>query len=397
MGLSQEVKAVILGDLQKKENNMKIILTGGHFSPAYSIIQKLTDSEIVVIGRKYAFEGDRNTTFEYSLCQSRGIKFIELSTGRLQRKLTSSTIPSILKFPKGVYSAINILRTERPDVVVTFGGYVALPVAMAAKVLGIPVVLHEQTQQAGLSAKIIAKFAEVTCISFESSKKYFKNQNVVLTGNPIREEFFKNMENATFSAHVPFIYVTGGSTGSHAINEAVGKILPTLLEKYTVIHQTGNSVEFNDYETLTKLKNSLPQELSKKYLLSQFFSVEEVSYLMQNAELVISRSGINTVLELMAVRAVGLLIPLPIGQKNEQLTNAHYYKDEGFGEVLLQKDITPERLKDLIHAIIENRQKYAQKGGVHHKAVIENAAQNIIEQIYHYGRGKEGTKPKTHG
>ena len=187
---------------------MKIVITGGHFSPAHSVIKKLTKSdEILVIGRRYAFEGDTNETYEYQICQRELISFSEIKAGRLQRKLTSRSIPAALKFPKGIYDALKILKDFNPDVVVTFGGYVGLPVALASSILKIPVVLHEQTQNAGLSSKLIAKVASVICVSFDSSLKHFKQKNVVLTGNPIREEILK-LKNTASNSEKTIIYIT---------------------------------------------------------------------------------------------------------------------------------------------------------------------------------------------
>ena len=169
---------------------MKIAITGGHFSPAYAIMQKLINTdEILCIGRKHALEGDKSLSYEFSVCKTLKIPFFELETGRLTRKVTKNSVVSFAKFPSGVLQALRILKTEKPDIVVTFGGYVGLPVALSAKILGIPVILHEQTQKAGLSARLISKVASVILISFDSSRSFFKNKNVILTGNPIRPEF----------------------------------------------------------------------------------------------------------------------------------------------------------------------------------------------------------------
>ncbi|MDO8269255.1 MAG: UDP-N-acetylglucosamine--N-acetylmuramyl-(pentapeptide) pyrophosphoryl-undecaprenol N-acetylglucosamine transferase [Candidatus Levybacteria bacterium] len=373
---------------------MRIVITGGHFSPAYSVIQKIkSDNDILVVGRKYAFEGEVNETYEYKVCQRERISFKEINAGRLQRKFTLHSVPPLLRFPRGIYSAYKILMEFKPDVIVTFGGYVGLPVAVAASLLRIPVVLHEQTQRAGLASKAIARIARVVCLSYEASREYFKNANTVLTGNPLRSEIFE--DNALpLAITKPFIYITGGSTGAHFINETIYSILPELLNKYSVVHQTGNAAEFNDFATLTQFKKTLSLEYSKKYTVSEFFSPQEVASFFQNAVLVISRSGANTVLELMATGAVGLLIPLPHGQKSEQKDNAKLYVNTGMGEFLEQKDVTREGLVALIHAMINNREKYAKKAADASKYVHQDAADKIIEQIELYGkRGSSGVRP----
>ncbi len=358
---------------------MKIIITGGHFSPAYAILQKLKNEHaVVVIGRKHAFDGDDNETFEYKLCQKLEIPFRILSAGKLQRKLTSKTIPSFARFPNGVYQAIKILRKEKPDVTVTFGGYVGLPVALASKILGIPVVLHEQTQKAGLSARLIARVASVILISFESSKQYFNKRKTVLTGNPIRPEFFEN-KRKEFVVQKPAIYITGGSTGSHFINDVVGKIIEDLCQDYHVYHQTGNAKEFGDFEKLEKFRH-------KNYTVSQFYSPSEVFSLLRESELVVSRSGINTVCELLACGAMSLLIPLPFGQRNEQKDNAIFLKNLGVGEYMDQEDVSPLSLLLKIRAMIKEKDRYKKNIKSAQSHIQINAADKIIEQILLYGR-----------
>lgn len=372
---------------------MRIVFTGGHFSPAYSVIQKIKGKdELLVIGRRYAFEGDNNETYEYKICKREGLPFEELVTGRLQRKFTKYTIPSMVKFPRGVLEAFTILKKFRPDVVVTFGGYIGLPVAIAASFLNIPVVLHEQTQKTGLSARLISKMANVVCLSFDSSKKYFKNKNVIVTGNPLREEIFENQALPQYISK-PFIYITGGSTGAHAINNAVYSILSELLKEVMVVHQTGNSKEYKDYEALSEFKKKLPSEYSKKYVVSQFFGPQEVASFFQNAQLVVSRAGANTVLELMATGAVAILIPLPYGQKSEQKENALLLEKVGLGKILDQENLSGENLTRLIHDMIRERDIYEKNKQKASQLVVRDAAENLIEQIYHYGRGSKGNTP----
>jgi len=379
---------VRLGDSEKL-NNMKILITGGHFSPAYSVIQKLDKADILVVGRKYAFEGDQNETLEYKICKSLDIPFKEIQTGRLQRKISLHTIPSILKFPKGVREAIRIIKGFRPDVVLTFGGYIGLPVALAAKILGVPVVLHEQTQKAGLSNRLISKFAQAVCISFESSREFFKNRNIILTGNPLREIFLHSSEFPNMRISSPFIYITGGSTGSHAINAAVEKIIPDLLRNNTVVHQTGDSMEFGDFDRLSELKNSLDIDLSKKYILKKFFSVEEVAYLFKKADVVVSRSGINTVLELVASQSRAVLIPLPYGQRNEQEDNADFFVGLGGGVKILQKDLNEFSLKEAIHDMMNNKIKFSIHNAQVSEFIFPDAPERIIDVIQKYGSGKK--------
>lgn len=377
----------------QKLNDMKILITGGHFSPAYSVIQKLKNDNILVAGRKYAFEGDKNETLEYRVCKELKIPFVEIDTARLQRKITKKTIPSILRFPNGLFFSFKILREFKPDVVVTFGGYVGLPIALVASILKIPIILHEQTQKAGLASRIISKFATIILISFPSSEKYFKNKNIVLTGNPIRSQFFESQDKVELNIEKPFIYIAGGSTGSHAINELVMQIIPELLGRISVIHQSGNSIEFLDYEKLEKMRMRLPDKDKEKYLVRQFFSEKEVSYIFQNAKFVISRAGINTVLELIATGTRAILIPLTSGQKNEQKENAELFTSMGLGKYEDQNNLNRYKLLVSIHDMINNIEKYKLINSID-QFIFKDASEKIVSIIHSYGR-KEKYPSKT--
>lgn len=370
---------------------MRIIITGGHFSPAYSVIKKLSkEDEVLVLGRKSSFEGDTGESLEYKICRENKIPFKEVRAGRLQRKMTRYTLPSLIKVPVGFWDANKALMEFKPDVILTFGGYVALPVAIAAKIQGVPVILHEQTQHAGLAAKLISKISVAVCISFESSKKYFKNKNLILTGNPIREEVLSSNTLFDITTDKPIIYITGGSSGSHVINSLVRKILPELLERYAVVHQAGDVSTTGDFNSLSEVREVLPSDQKDRYILRRYFSADEVGWLFKNAELVISRSGVNTVLELMALGSVALLIPLPVGQKNEQRENAKLYAKTGLGKYFEQDELTPRMFLDNIHDMIEKHDTYSKNRNNAKQYVVTDAAERIIEVLKKYGRGSIG-------
>lgn len=371
---------------------MKIVITGGHFSPAHAVIKKIRrNNEILVIGRKYAFEGDTNETHEYRICQKENIPFKVLNAGRLQRKFSKHTIPAALKFPGGVFIALKLLKEFKPDVVVTFGGYIGLPVTIAAFILHTPVVLHEQTQGAGLSSRLIGKFASVILLSFNSSKTYFGNKTTILTGNPIRPEIFEDGEMLNLATDKNIIYITGGSTGSRLINQTLYEILPELLKDFTVVHQTGNSKESEDFEKFRQFRQKLSSKLQNNYIVKEFFSPENVSWLLKNASLVVSRAGINTIFEMMVCKSPGLLIPLEIGQENEQKENARFFARIGMGTYIEQKDLDPIGLLLRIRAMIKEQKKYKDNAKNADPYIIKNADENIATWVLQYGKRKEGS------
>lgn len=342
---------------------MKVVIIGGHLSPALALIEKLPKNvEVIFIGRKNTFEGDSSRSLEYLTITNRGVKFYPLAAGRLQRRFTKNTFVALLKVPLGFFAARKILKKEDPDVVVGFGGYLSIAVCTAAKSLSIPIVIHEQTLEAGLANKIISKFANKVCISFESSKDFFPNSKTILTGNPIRNEIqIQNnivRSDIKIEGKLPIIYITGGSTGSHAINDAVESCIEDLLEKASVIHQTGDAQEFKDYERLEQKKGTLSDDKKSRYRLLKFIEPQEVGFVMQNAALVVGRSGINTVSELLALKKPALLIPLPFAQRNEQFKNAQMLKETGLAEILEQSDLNGKMLLEKITSMLENLKKY---------------------------------------
>lgn len=365
---------------------MKIVIIGGHLSPALSLIDLIKDKhDVLFVGRKYAFEGDDTLSLEYKLSRQLGIKFAPITAGRLQRSFTKYTIPSLLKLPLGLGESFKILSSFKPDVVVGFGGYVSLPVIFAASLKRIPVVIHEQTLEAGGANKIASLFASKVCISYDRSRQFFPNGKTILTGNPIREEIQNpNSSLALPEELIPLIYITGGSLGSMFINNLVEDSLKELLRRFRIVHQTGG---FNNSESLVKLnkiKKGFSNEMRKRYLISDHFSSNDVGLILRQATLVVGRSGINTVTELLFLNKPALLIPLPNSQRDEQKKNAQFLKDQGLGEVLDEKGLTSSDFVSAINHMIRHIEKY--KISDNREYLIENASENILRVVVNESR-----------
>ncbi len=380
---------------------MKILIVaggGGHFAPALAVIEKLPkECEILVVGRKYVFEGDQSLSLEYQTATKLNLPFRPLTTGRLQRKFTRYTINSLLKIPIGLSQATSILTQFKPDVVLSFGGYVSVPITLAASILRIPLVIHEQTLEAGISNKLVSKFARKVCISWEQSAKYFPAGKTILTGNPLRKEFeMGDLRTDKFKKtlsharpHEPTIYVTGGSSGSHAINILIEGVVEKLLQKYNIVHQVGEAKQYNDFERLSKLRDSLDMELKSGYTLVKYIEPSKVADYLNTANLVIARSGMNTVTELMYFGKPSILIPLPYGQHQEQLKNAQFMKSLGLAEIAEQSTLTSEKLSVLIDQIFANIDTYSNNADAGRKLIDKNAADKIIEVVYEAGEQKK--------
>jgi len=371
---------------------MKVAITGGHLSPAVAVIEKLKNrknTKIVFFGRKHPFDNDTALSFEYQTIKKMNIPFRLVNTGKLKRHITLDALLSAFQIPKGTLEANRKVREEKPDILLSFGGFLALPVALACYLQGIPIVIHEQTQHAGLTNKILAKLAAKVCITFPSSQRYFPKKKTLLTGNPIREDVLEVKQKIIVPKNEKIIYITGGSTGAHYINNLVKDSLTHLLKLGVVVHQTGDTTLTNDYGKLQKIRASLTESEKERYIIKKFVPAEELGWLYKNADLVIARSGINTVLELLATKSVALLLPLKVGQKNEQLENAKYFASSGLGEYL-ENDVTPDlfiaKIKDLLKNSIEK--KKSAKDIYEHN----NAAEAIVnELVSHYEKKRKKT------
>lgn len=362
---------------------MKILITGGHITPALAVADKLLtkkDVEIIFVGRKYTSSED-DVSLEYKELTKRSVRFIHLQTGRLTRVASVKSFKSVIKIIPGFYKSLLILKKERPDVVLSFGGYIALPIAVAASFLKIPVYTHEQTAIPGLTNKLIAKFCKKIFISFAESARYFEGKKTILTGNPVREsvkaELHKPFEIPTGK---PVLYVTGGSLGSHSINVHIDHILEKLLDNYVVIHQTGNVKEYQDFERLQKKRSELTAELCKNYFVMEHVFEEDLGYILKRANLVISRSGANTFFELIALEKPAILIPLPWSANGEQQRHAELFAENGVGKVFDQSD-TSETLESLIAMMMEDIEVYKRNFHKLKSLYKTDAADQIVSEI----------------
>ncbi|MGH7245664.1 MAG: UDP-N-acetylglucosamine--N-acetylmuramyl-(pentapeptide) pyrophosphoryl-undecaprenol N-acetylglucosamine transferase, partial [Candidatus Levyibacteriota bacterium] len=328
--------------------------------------------------------GDKGVSLEYQAITDLEIPFIPFPTSRLQRKFTRHTIPSLLRLPKGFFTALFIIKKHKPDVILSFGGYIALPICFAAFLQKIPIVIHEQTFGAGLTNKLTASFAKKVCISWETSLPFFPKNKTVLTGNPIyKGEVSKDIatvlpENKT----LPLVVIVGGSSGSHAINCFIEESLQKLLEKVAIVHQTGDAKEFGDFDRLVRVANAFPKRLQERYKPVRFIAPDSIFPLFEKADIIVGRSGINTVLTLLILQKPSLLIPLPISQQQEQLQNAQFLQKAGLAKILSQAVLTPEKLYEEIIDMVQKKNTYKTIFNDTTAQLHLNSAQKIATIVY---------------
>ncbi len=352
-------------------------------TPALAVIGEIRERnlnwDIVFIGRMHALEGVHIVSEEYRIMTQEHIRFIPLISGKLHRNATIHTLFSLFKIPIGIIQSLWCCLTLKPKVIVSFGGYVALPVVIAGWLLNIPSITHEQTHVLGLTNKIISFFVKKICISFEDSRHAFPSEKHVLTGLPLRKGIFLASKKSPFDLEdrLPLLYVTGGSTGSISLNELIYPIIPILTRHYSVIHQVGRlSIEFAN-----NIQKRLTFNQRKRYLPVAYLDVSEHAWALHHAIVVITRSGANTVGELAILGKVSILIPLPWSAGSEQQENAAMLHAAGSGVVLDQNRLTAQVLAETITRVITKRQIYQKHANEFARTLPRNGAGHMVDEI----------------
>ncbi|MBE5746023.1 MAG: undecaprenyldiphospho-muramoylpentapeptide beta-N-acetylglucosaminyltransferase [Clostridiales bacterium] len=339
----------------------KIVFTGGgtagHVIPNLAIIDELKNkAQIFYIG---------SNGIEKNIIKDNNIKFYEITSTKLRRTISLKNFLIPFKLLKAFKQSKKILKELKPDVVFSKGGYVALPVVLAAKKLKIPVICHESDYTMGLANKLCKNKCTYVCTSFENTSKSLKNG--VFTGSPLRKELFLGKkENAKklFKNYQekPTILIVGGSLGSKIINENIIKILPKL-SNFNIIHLVGKNNLTN-----TKFDNYVELEFSNN--IADLFSL---------SDLVISRAGSNAIFEILALNKPNILIPLSKkASRGDQIINANYFKEKGYSKVILEEDLNETTLLKTIENLWKNKEKYIEKMK---KSPTKNATNQICDLI----------------
>ena len=327
----------------------KIVLTGGgsagHVTPNIALLPALKNAgyEITYMG---SYDG-----IEKKLISDFDIPYVGISTGKFRRYLDPKNLTDPFRVIKGYSEARKYLKTHKPDVVFSKGGFVSVPVVRAAASLGIPCIIHESDMTPGLANKLCIPVARKVCCNFPETMKLLPADKAVLTGSPIRAELSQGnklagLDMCGFSANDPVIMVIGGSLGAANVNKAVREALPKLLTDFQVVHLCGK-------EKVDNLLLNTPRYKQFEYIKS------ELKDLFAMADVVISRAGANAICELLALKKPNILIPLPASSsRGDQLLNAQSFESQGFSIVLNEDDLTPELLSDKVHELYFTRQTY---------------------------------------
>lgn len=348
-----------------------IVLTGGgtagHVTPNIALIPRLQE-----LGYTISYIGSYDG-IEKKLIEDLNIPYYGISSGKLRRYFDPKNFSDPFRVLKGFSEASKLLKQLKPDIVFSKGGFVSVPVVIAAKRRKIPAIIHESDMTPGLANKLCIPAAARVCCNFPETVSHLPASKAVLTGTPIRQELLSGnrlhaLKFCNFTSARPTILVIGGSLGSVAVNNAVRQILPDLLKDFQVIHLCGKD----------KLDPSL--ENTEGYVQFEYIK-KELPDLFALADIIISRAGANAICEISSLAKPNLLIPLSANaSRGDQILNARSFEKQGYSMVLEEEELTPEKFLEAVRELYRNRQAFIDAmSGSSHTDSIEKIVSLIQE------------------
>lgn len=328
--------------------NKKMVFTGGgsagHVTPNIAIINELRNHwDIFYIGSKNGIEKE--------LIQKINIPYHSISSGKLRRYIDFENFVDLFRVMKGCLEARGILKKLKPTLIFSKGGFVSVPVILAAKSLRIPIYIHESDLTPGLANKISQRFASKIFTSFEETKKFFPEHRTTVIGSPIRKEIMngsaeKGRTLLGFDKHTPILTIMGGSLGAKKINEVVRESLKQLTLHYQVVHICG--------------KNNTDPQLANVPRYKQFeYIYDELSDILAATDIVITRGGSNAIFEFLALNLPMLIIPLGLNQsRGDQILNAKVFQEKGYSHTLEEENLTSKTLIENLNTVYKNRKMF---------------------------------------
>ena len=323
----------------------KIILTGGgsagHVTPNLALLPQLLAEGIEV-----HYIGTADGIERTILSERKDVTYHIISSGKLRRYFSWKNFTDPFRVMRGLFQARRVMREVKPAAVFSKGGFVSVPVVIAAHGKHIPVVTHESDYTPGLANKINAKFADRICVTFEDTLAHVGAKGVH-TGTPIRPELYqgdkeRGLAFLGFDDKKPVLLIMGGSLGASVVNDAVRAALPKLLISYDIVHLCG--------------KGKVEEQLNQPGYRQFEYVNEALPDVLAATDVVVSRAGANAVFEFLALSKPALLIPLPrSASRGDQILNAGYVARKGFAMVLEQESLTPETLLDAVNDLYDRR------------------------------------------
>ena len=352
--------------------------TGGHIYPAFTVVDKLLKDENSKI---YYIGNPKNLEFE--ICKKYPkVKFLRVDVTGMPRKLSFSMPLWAIKFIFSLLKAMFYILKYKPDAIFTTGGYVSAPIVFAAILLNKPYMIHDCDSVPGIVSKFAAPKAKIVSVAFESSKKVLKSNNIIVNGNPVRDEFFTvTKELAREKLNIPYdkkvIFAMGGSQGAKTINTAMIGILKTLSEDKNayVILQTGKK-KYD--EVIEELEKFYPDYKNNKNIMVRPY-FDEMVYPLKASDLVIARAGSLSLTEIIQCRLASILVPYPYAAQDHQRKNAKEMCDKGVALYLEDSDCTGENLLKKIQEIDDN--KLQEMSNSANELAKNNPTEEIVKQL----------------
>ena len=344
--------------------------TGGHIYPgiavAKEIMRRQPQSEVRFVGTARGLENKlvSQAGFELSLIDSSGLK----NVGAIARAR------GVMVLPKSFLAARSLIKTVQPDIVIGAGGYVSGPVVLTAAATGLPTLVMESNALPGWTNRVLARFVDKAAVSFQAALPFFRGKGVV-TGNPVRREFFeipaRKREQSQFS-----ILIFGGSQGAHAINEAMIAALPILEDlcgTLQITHQTGEA----DFDRVRAAYVAVGWEGQVK--VAKY--IDDMVAAFASVDLMICRAGATTTAELIAAGKASVMIPFPLAADDHQRKNAEALEGAGASRMILQQDLSGERLAQTIAALASDPEKINAMEQASRKLTRGDAAAAVVDLI----------------
>ncbi|HEY9480789.1 MAG TPA: UDP-N-acetylglucosamine--N-acetylmuramyl-(pentapeptide) pyrophosphoryl-undecaprenol N-acetylglucosamine transferase [Candidatus Paceibacterota bacterium] len=367
---------------------MKIILTGGgtggHFYPLLAVAESINDivkQEKLLDARLFYLAP---SPYDERALYERGITFEKSYAGKVRRYFSFLNLVDLFKTAAGIIQAVITVWRIYPDVVFGKGGYVSFPVLFAARLLHIPVVIHESDSHPGRVNLWAGKFAQRIAVSYPQAAQYFPKGKVAETGNPVRREVMEPLtegarEYLKLENDVPVILILGGSQGSKRINDAMIDILPDLVSKYSVIHQTGKENIDEMTNTAAVILRENPNQ--NRYKPHAYLNTLTLRMAAGAASVIISRAG-SQIFEIALWKRPSIIIPIPESISHDQTSNAFAYAAAGACSVIEESNLSPHVLSAEIDRLVTNpaiAQKMKEAAGAFaHKDAADKIAREIV-------------------
>ena len=366
---------------------MKILLTGGgtggHFYPLIAVAEKINtiaDKDRILINKLYYMS---DSPYDKAALFENGITYVSVIAGKNRLYSSAKNYTDFIKVGIGCLTALLKLFFIYPDVVFSKGGYASVPALFAARILGIPVVIHDSDSLPGRVSLWSSKFATRIAISYPEAIEHFPKEKTALTGQPIRQEIYKRETTGAFDywkfdPTLPVVFVIGGSLGAQTINNTLIDLLPTILQKCQVIHQVGHD-NLKDTEGLISIV--LDKNVNRdRYKYFGTFTPLMMKMAAGAATIVVSRAG-STIFEIANWGLPSIIIPIPEKISRDQHHNAFNYARSGACDVIEEGNLTPSVLGSEIMKLLDNPAKLKSMSDNALKFAQPDAAQNIAQEL----------------